>query len=180
MQEKWKWIKGYAKLYQISNLGRVRSYHPRFRKPRILMPGIATGGYPIVSLVRNKRKVNFLVHKLVLIAFKGRAPNLKEVNHKDGNKRNNALTNLEYVTKSENVLHAIRSGLLKPNTKKIAQEKRKTVAQIDVESHQIIQIFVSAHEASRITHINRGNISTGCRNYPKIISGYYWKYLCKK
>ena len=100
-----------------------------------------------------------------------------QVNHKDGKKANNVIENIEYVTASENRRHAIKNGLLIHNTVKIAEEKRKLIAQIDLISKQQIAIFESAHKASRETGINRGNICSCARGVKGQAGNYNWQYL---
>jgi len=122
--ETWIPIVGYEGLYEVSNKGRVRSLDTvqtrsngkcicRFKiKGRIPKP-FRTGkndGYDTVQLSgRENRKV----HRLVAEAFLDNPLGLPEVNHIDGNKRNNAVENLEWVTGQENVEHAVRMGLMK-------------------------------------------------------------------
>ena len=114
MSEEWVPIVDYEGIYEISNFGGVRSAIKRGNvyKGRILKPKIINGGYHVVELRKNKKSHSFLVHRLVLKAFVGVCPDGKQINHKDGNKTNNNLENLEYVTASENVLHAFRIGLI--------------------------------------------------------------------
>ena len=120
MNEIWKDIDGYAGIYQVSSLGRTRSLDrtlPTARnrmqtfKGRILRPNIHKDGYHCRSLQKSGKIRIRLVHQLVASAFIGSCPDGMEVNHKDGDKSNNSYTNLEYVTASENCLHAHRTGL---------------------------------------------------------------------
>lgn len=120
MIEEWKDIKDYEGLYQVSNFGRVRSLPKEWitgwnnvkRKHSgfILKPS-NHGGYLAVTLSKNKINKYKSVHRLVLQAFIGES-NL-DCNHKDGDKSNNYLNNLEYCTESENALHAYKIGLNK-------------------------------------------------------------------
>ena len=96
MDEIWKDIKGFEGLYQVSNLGRVKS----LRKGIIMKPDKHRGGYLYYILRRTERKT-FKAHRLVADAFVCR-PRL-EVNHKDGDKKNNRADNLEMVTHKENM-----------------------------------------------------------------------------
>lgn len=103
-KEVWKQIEDYP-LYEISNLGRVKSCN-RF-KNRILKAGTNSDGYLCVNLWNATTHKNFKVHKLVLVAFGPPQPTIKhQTNHKDGNKQNNHISNLEWVTNRENRLHA--------------------------------------------------------------------------
>lgn len=109
MSELWREVKGYEDFYLISNSGRVRSLHRN--KEIILSPRITKLGYVGVNLSRNGKSKAFLVHRLVAIAFCENKELKREVNHIDGNKQNNSFENLEWSTRSENVKHAIRTGL---------------------------------------------------------------------
>jgi hypothetical protein len=114
--EVWKPIPGYVGYYEASNIGRVRrSGATRLNPPGHIMfqnYGPRTG-YRLVQLCRDNDPKTRTVHSVVAAAFLGLRPKGKQVNHIDGNKLNNRLDNLEYVTPSENNLHAIRLGLHK-------------------------------------------------------------------
>lgn len=166
-------IKGYEGLYQASSNGEIITLINRYDGVKYLKQATAKTGYKSVTLCKHKKHTTKLVHRLIAEAFYGQSD--KEVNHKDGNKQNNQIENLEFVTKSENIKHALQNGLFKPNYKKIAIDKRKKVAQINKESNEIIAVFESAHDAARKTGFNRGNISTCCREQ-KIMYGYKWRY----
>lgn len=169
--EIFKDIAGYEGLYQASNYGNIKSFYTN----KIIIGSITKNGYYTISLVKGKNKISKSIHRIIAATFYGDS-NL-DVNHKDGNKLNNHIGNLEYVTKSQNIRHAMLNGLLVQNTKKIAEEKRKKVAKIDMLSNQIIEVYNSTHEASKLTKINRGNICSVCRG-EKIHAGkYFWKYL---
>lgn len=105
--EKWKRIED--TLYLISSYGRVYSEMSDI----ILKPTINNNGYAYVDLFINKKKCRKLVHRLVAIAFLPNAAEKNIVNHLDGNKANNTITNLEWCTLSENMKHAIDIGLVK-------------------------------------------------------------------
>ena len=124
MEEVWKDIVGYEGYYQISSYGRVKSLSRKieyfaFGKPqvrtqqgRILKQSTCSSGYPIVHLYLDSEKRNVMVHRLVAIHFLEPVEGKEFVNHKDGNKENNNVANLEWVTKSENTLHALDNNLL--------------------------------------------------------------------
>ena len=107
MSEQWKPINEF---YDISDQGRVRSW--KGKEPRILKVGVSSNGYRNASIHINKKMHNKLVHKLVAKAFLGLSD--LQVNHKNGIKTDNRLENLEYVTQSENIVHAYKTGLMSP------------------------------------------------------------------
>ena len=109
--EIWRDICGYEGLYKVSNFGRVKSLH--FGREKLLKAGVSNTGYANVSLTKNKTKKNFHVHVLVAGAFLPNPEGKREVNHIDGDKTNNRVENLEWVTGSENTRHAIQNGQLK-------------------------------------------------------------------
>jgi len=121
MKEKWKDIKLYEGLYQISSFGRVKSLNRitsnvdgifRELKEKILKQSISNEYYSI-TLNKLGIKKRFTVHRFVALAFIPNPENKEQVNHKDGNKLNNMKSNLEWNTKSENQLHAYAIGLQK-------------------------------------------------------------------
>lgn len=115
--ELWKQITGYEGKYEVSNLGRIRSFRyagkgwDKFKNTPIILSFGFTGNYRMVCLCCRNVCKPFTVHKLVAQEFIGKRPVGMEVNHKDGNKLNNHIDNLEYVTRKENVLHALKNGL---------------------------------------------------------------------
>jgi len=103
--EHWKPVVGCKRLYDVSSLGRVRS-----KRSGIGLTQWTLNGYQYVSLQKIGRRVSRPVHLLVLEAFVGPRPYALESNHSDGNKGNNSLANLQYITHKENVQHAIKTG----------------------------------------------------------------------
>lgn len=115
VKEEWKPIVGWEDDYEVSNLGRVR------RKPVPIKPSKRsnrqeTRPYYQISLANAKkgRKHTYMVHRLVAEAFLGERPQSYHINHKDGDKANNAVENLEYVSPRENIMHAVEMGLIRP------------------------------------------------------------------
>ena len=100
-------ILGYEGIYKISPQGEIFSLYQN----RLLNGWIQSSGYKAVSLYKNGKATKFHLHTLLAQAFIPNPLNLPEVNHKDGNKQNNALSNLEWVTGSQNIRHAFASGL---------------------------------------------------------------------
>ncbi len=105
MAEEWRAVVGGDGRYEVSNLGRVR----RIAR-RILAPADDGHGYRRFAVKAFERKKMWMVHRLVAAAFIGPCPAGYEVNHIDSNRSNNAVENLEYVTKRENALHSFRVG----------------------------------------------------------------------
>lgn len=173
MSETWKDIPGYEGLYQVSNTGRVKSLE-RFivrngvtaKIPeRMLKFNIVGYGYCKVNLFKNGVRSPCLVHRLVADAFLQNQQCCKEVNHIDGDKRNNRAENLEFCTRSENMSHAYKTGL------------RKTiqVAQYDKDMN-LIKVYDSISEAAE-GRFHHADISKCCKGKLKTVGGYIWKYV---
>jgi hypothetical protein len=99
--EIWKGISGYENLYQISNLGRIKS----IRRNKILRHKFTTYGYPMICLSVNGIKEYLLIHRLLGFAFISNPNNLSEIDHIDRNVKNYNLSNLRWVTRSENIIN---------------------------------------------------------------------------
>lgn len=110
MDEVWKPIEGFEKIYFVSNLGQIKSCARK--KERILKPSIRTGGYYYVTLQRNGKKSQRRIHTLVLAAFIGPCPPKHESRHLDGHPSRNCLENLKWGTKLENAEDKRRHGTM--------------------------------------------------------------------
>ena len=123
--EKWKDVQGYEGMYQVSNHGRVKSLGQRVAyksrwgtvayrdyPAKIMHPTDNGNGYLIVSFRKNGHRKNYYIHRLVAEAFIGTIGDL-EINHIDYNTKNNAVANLEIVSRKENVNHSV-SNMRKP------------------------------------------------------------------
>ena len=140
MTEKWVNINGFIGLYQVSNFGRVKSLAIKYTKrpqgrqkdfDRILMPMDSGKGYKYVSLHCDGRRKNKHIHRLVAEHFLVNTFSKDQVNHKDGNKANNHVDNLEWVTLKENMIHASENGLLKMGeSSHMAKIKEKDIIEI--------------------------------------------------
>lgn len=112
MKEIWKEIEGYGGMYEVSNLGRVRSYHRSARAPEIphvMRPGKTVGGYRfIVMCDGDGLRRNKFIHTRVAEAFIGPRPTNGTVNHKDRDKANNAASNLEWLSHLDNIRHSAK------------------------------------------------------------------------
>lgn len=187
--EEWKDIKGFEGLYRISNFGRVYSV----RAGKVMRP-FDNGGYYRVHLCKNGKSVKKLVHVLVAQHFIGEKPfDGAQVNHKDLNKKNNHVENLEWVDGRENVQHCIkhmhgRLDRLKSDMSAIgkkyghigAEASKKPVAQIDPETEKIIGIYESARQAAKLTGANYKNISAVCTGKKKTHMGFVWRFADKE
>lgn len=116
-EEIWKDIKGYGGLYQVSSFGRVKSLariksKNGFYKEKFMRPNNNGNGYLQIGLSKNNKVIYYYIHRLVAQAFLLNINNYKYINHKDGNKTNNKVNNLEWCTQSENVKHAYRIKLM--------------------------------------------------------------------
>jgi hypothetical protein len=114
-EPRWKPIPGHEDRYEASDTGQIRSLNPQGHYPPtiVLKQIIDRGGYPFVRLYKSGKSRQWRVHRLVLLTFCGEDPERPEGNHIDGNKSNNRLENLEWVTRRNNHLHALRLGLKK-------------------------------------------------------------------
>ncbi len=120
MEEEWKDIVGFEGYYQISNLGRLKSlpkmYQGKYRGEYIMKLFNDKQGYlyTMLNITKTRKRKHVLIHRLVAIAFIINNENKREVNHIDGVKNNNIVSNLEWNTRSENQVHAFKLGLDKP------------------------------------------------------------------
>lgn len=120
MTEIWKNIKGYEGLYQVSDIGRVRSLdryvdrldHKIFKRGTILKQGTHKQGYKLVYLSKDNLSKTVKVHRLVALAFIDKPKGKNTVNHINSIKYDNRVENLEWLTQGENVSHAVREGLM--------------------------------------------------------------------
>ena len=151
--EIWKDIPGYEGFYQASNLGRIKSlvlYNNRYKKyikrEKVLKTTTQKTGYLMLTLCKDKKKSNLLVHRIIAKTFLSNPNNYPQVNHKDGNKKNNCVDNLEWCTSSENQKHAYRLGLQKVCGGAITNKKRIRCIDLDIEKESLHEMqFLSAN-----------------------------------
>lgn len=165
MTEIWKDIKGYEGLYQVSDMGRVKSLSRKINsaiqpsKSRLKIETILTQTrafkYLKVMLANNKVNKVYFVHRLVCSAFMLNPDNLEQINHKDGNKYNNRLDNLEWCSRSDNAKHSFKLGLS-------YQARAKRIKVIKDNVHLIT--FGTILTTAKCTNVDR-------RNIYKILSG---------
>jgi hypothetical protein len=165
MDEIWKDIKDYEGLYMISNLGRIKSLsrqrnesQPNYiTKEKILKPQKMGNGYLRVSLYKKKKCCNKAIHTLVAKAFIPNPLNLPEVNHKDGNKHNNNVTNLEWCTDSYNKLHAFKTGLM--NAVKGENHGNHKLTDLQVKEIRELKGKLTQQKIADIYNVKQGIIS---------------------
>ncbi len=160
--EEWKIIEK-AINYEISKCGKVRNKNTG----KILKQSLV-GGYLSIGLRINNKTVTSFIHRLVATSFVVCTDETYIVNHKDGNKINNCVDNLEWVSLSENGKHAYRLNLHKPIKIPISQYTLDSV---------FVREFSSSVEAEKETGISNGHISKVCRGVrgKKAAGGYIWK-----
>ena len=173
-QEIWKPVIGYEGLYEVSDMGRVRSL-PRFgTKGGILKPAPNGTGYLCVGLCKNGEQETCKVHILVMQAFIGECPDGCEVDHYDWNPRNNRLDNLSYQLKGVN--RARRSPEWLQNVSEATRKANsKPVNQYTLDG-EYVKTWTSTMEAARELGFSRGNISECCSGKRKKASGFIWKF----
>lgn len=163
MEEVWKDIDGYEGLYKISNLGRIKSL--KKGKEIILKPRKDKDGYLQVGLWKNGNKKQKTVHRLVALHFIPNNDLFKtEINHKDENKENNNLNNLEWTDHITNINYGNRN-------KKLSKE----VKQFSLDG-AFIQSFQSTQEIQRQLGYYCSAISECCNGKRKTAYGFRWEY----
>ena len=176
-KEIWKDIKGFEGIYQVSNLGRVRSLPRRTnnqfgKKEKILKPQLVRGYY-IVCLHKNSIRKFYYVHRLVYEAFNGQIPEGLQVNHLDERPINNALSNLNLMTPKENSNWGGRNERI---AKKLINGKcSKPVLQFTLDNI-LVKEYPSIMQVERETGFANQHISACCNGKLKQAYGFKWKY----
>ena len=150
--------------YLITNDGKVYS----LRKGGYLIQNVTPDGYMKVCLKTPTRKDNFMVHRLVADAYLPKDDSRQIVNHKNSNRQDNHVSNLEYVTTRENSIHSYKTG----NSAKF----KKAVKMIDPIKKTVLATFTSIAEASETTKIDKMSISQCCNKRYRLGGGYLWQF----
>lgn len=175
-EEVWKDVLGYDGLYQVSNKGQVKSMYFHSQKgkgnnlkenPKILTPGVDSYGYNIVSLCNGDTKKTFTVHRLVAETFIPNPDNLPCINHKDEDKQNNCVENLEWCTVEYNNSYGTKG-------ERTAQTLKKKVYQYDQEMN-FIAVYDGAIDAEKETGVSRSSICLCIKGRTKTAGGFIWK-----
>jgi len=169
MLEVWKDVVGYEGLYQVSNLGNVKSLGNEFsRKERLLKLSFQSKGYLTVVLQKDAKRKMVLVHRLVAEHFIPNIYNKPQINHINGIKTNNRIENIEWVSHRENLDHAINNDLILKGEK----NKKSKLKDVDViEIHSLLQKgTTTTKELSETYNVSYSTID-GIR------TNRYWKHL---
>lgn len=177
IEEIWKDIPGYEQLYQISNMGRVKSLERNVVRGRgglykieekILKCTKDKDGYLRVNLCKDGKTKNYLIHRLVASTFLPNPDNLPQLNHIDEYKTNNCVDNLEYCTAEYNMNYGTR-------LEHFIKSKSIPILQFSFDG-EFIKKWDSTTQVKRELGINQGNISKCLRGKRKSSGGYIWKY----
>jgi len=171
-----KQIKDFSKYY-INKFGEIYSIGDIRHKATIKFAAPNKDGYLYVKLYKNKKEYIKYIHRLVAETFIPNIETKHQINHIDGNKLNNKVSNLEWCTQSENVKHAYKLGLVKSNMKNKFGKKHhssKKVIQYTIEG-KFIKNWDSMSDVKRELGIS--HIGECCKGNRKSVGGYIWKYL---
>lgn len=179
--EIWKDIREYEGVYQVSNFGKVKRLAYEIKNPspkangsilkfkeHLLTPRKVTHGYLSVILYKKGKPKNYKIHRLVAEAFIPNPDRLSEVNHKDENKMNNHIDNLEWVTHKENANYGTRPS-------RIGNKHSKIVKCIETDI-----IYPSLAKAAEQTGIDSRRISDVCTGKMTMAGGYHWEYIIER
>lgn len=160
----------YGEQYQVSNTGMVRN---KFTG-HILKPQEDNKGYLRVRLSLKDKKVTAKIHRLVAVAFIPNPEKKPQVNHKDTDKHNNMIDNLEWVTNGENQIHAYQHGKNYVTGK--AGRKKKPVCKLDLTTREVIETYKSLADAGRENNLHDANIHKALNGTRRSCGGFGWKY----
>ena len=164
-EEIWKDVVGYEGLYQVSNLGRVKSL---FRYKKILKQFEDNKGYLRVTLYKNNKSKSIKVHRLVATAFIPNPNNYDCINHKDENKTNNNVENLEFCSFYYNLMYGTR-------VQRISKKNNKPILQFDLKGN-FVKEFESITQASKELNNSLNNISQCCLGRSRTSKGYIFRF----
>lgn len=185
MEEIWRDVVGYEGYYKVSNIGnikgvcrRVYSYNGGLTIPeRQMIPYKHKCGYLKIALTKEHNPITYLVHRLVAIAFIDNPENKRTVNHKDGNRTNNGVANLEWMTHKENIIHSFT------NLNRVAYHKGKYGKEYNPQCVRVIKTtldgeYIEEYESVRLAAEANGvkppNIFSVLSGKYKTSAGFKW------
>lgn len=176
--EEWRDVAGYEGLYMVSNYGRVKSLDRRNNinqlvKGRIMKLEIHKSGYVSVGLSKNGFVKRCLVHRLVGQAFIPNPDNYPQIDHKDSDPLNNNVSNIRWVTPSQNVNTEHRRSLVIVAT--VNGKNSKPVLQYTLDG-EFVREWPSTMEIQRVLGFSNGSIGRVCRGEYRQSNGYLWRY----
>lgn len=170
--EEWRKVQNTNGMIEVSNYGRVRSLLRG--KPHILKTQKDSKGYHRVSVTIDGHKTTYKVHRLVAIAFIDNNNNHSQVNHIDGNKDNNNVSNLEWISNRDNAIHAVNNGLWDSNITGVLNEnKRRMKAIIGTKDGNVVR-FGSISEAEKV--IGSRHITDVLKGKRSHVKGWSFSY----
>ena len=176
IEEIWRDIEGFKGYYQVSNFGKIKSLFRYVRvkngfrsvPEKILKPKIDKDGYLRVVLQTDRKSKYLLVHRIVADAFIENPNNFPHINHKNENKSDNRVENLEWCSEQYNCNYGNRN-------KKLSESKYKAINQYSLNGN-FIREWESGVRIEKETGFNHKNISACCRGVRKTAYGYIWKF----
>ena len=191
--EVWKDIPGYEGLYQVSDMGRIKriaGYKKRNKwgsytilPEKYMKSSFDKDGYLRIGLAKDRERKTYHVHRLVALAFLPNPNNYPQINHKDENKQNNAVDNLEWCTCSYNINYGTRNDKIasKYNKKKRTgadpnSKFARKVAQYDLAGN-LIRVWASISLVEQELGANHSSIIQNCQGKRKMVYGYKWAYV---
>lgn len=183
--EKWKEIENYEEFYEVSNEGRVRrksgyvksgikNNERRYIEGKILKQNKKRNGYLTVDLSKEHKVKTISIHRLVAKAFIENPKDLPQVNHKNGNKMDNRVENLEWVTSSENRKHSFDTGLQKSRAKRIRCKQLDMTFEGSYKAAEYIN-EKDFKNSKRVKSMS-AKIRAACIGLQKEAYGYTWEY----